>query len=125
MVVDFDAKLASLAAEIVRDAVQDYDRGDMERGLAAAWQMSMFPGGREVTGSFPAITGSFPAIGSRVRLCRRGQPEEGVRAARQAAGRPAADGCPTGHAGAVRPVDGEAGGPSRVAGARRSAGHRG
>src|ERR1700745_1996678 len=62
MAVDFDAKLTRLAAEIWRDAVQDYDRGSLERGPVAAWQTSMFPGGREVTGSFPAITGSFPAI---------------------------------------------------------------
>jgi hypothetical protein len=61
MAVDFDAKLASLAAEIVRDAVQDYDRCDMERGPIAACDTSMFPGGWQVTGSFPAITGSFPA----------------------------------------------------------------
>ena len=62
MAVDFDANLTSLSAEILRDSVQDYDRGDIKRGLAATWQTSMFPGGREVTGSFPAITGSFPAI---------------------------------------------------------------
>ncbi len=62
MAVDFDAKLTSLAAEILRDAVQDYDRGDMGLGPVAAWNTSTFPGGREVTGSFPAITGAFPAI---------------------------------------------------------------
>ena len=63
MAVDFDAKLTSLAADILRDAVQDYERGDTGRGLVPVWQTSMFPGSREVTGSFPAITGSFPAIG--------------------------------------------------------------
>lgn len=61
MAVDFDAKLASLAAEILRDAVQVYDRGDIERWLAgcvpavAPARVAMFPGSWDMTASFPVI----------------------------------------------------------------------
>jgi len=63
MAVDFDAKLTSLAADILRDAVQVYDRSDIERWLVgynpvlAAGQVGT------LTGGFPAISGAFPAIG--------------------------------------------------------------
>jgi len=60
MAVDSDAKLTDLAAEILRDAVQVYDRGDLQEWIVgcqpvlAAGAMGMFPGSREVAGSFPA-----------------------------------------------------------------------
>jgi hypothetical protein len=52
---DFDTKLSGLAAQILRDAVEDLD-------LIAASQLSMVAVGWGMTGSFPAITGSFPAV---------------------------------------------------------------
>jgi hypothetical protein len=61
MAVDFDAQLSSLAAEIVHDALADYDRGDIARWLAgcapviAAAPAGVFPGGWDMAGSLPAI----------------------------------------------------------------------
>jgi hypothetical protein len=64
MSVDFDSKLSGLAAEILRDAVQAFDRNDIGVNLLAASQMGMFATGSfsNVTGSFPMLTGSFPAL---------------------------------------------------------------
>jgi len=60
MAVDSDAKFTGLAAEILRDAVQVYDRGDLEdwivgcQPVLAAGGLGTFPGSREVAGSFEA-----------------------------------------------------------------------
>jgi hypothetical protein len=64
MSVDFDTQLSSLAAEILRDAVQAFDRDDLAANPIAGSQMSMFAGLGGITGSFPAVTGSFAATGS-------------------------------------------------------------
>ena len=61
MSVDFDTKLSGLAAEILRDAVQAFDKDDIGANLLAASQMSMFGGRGDMTGSFSAVTGSFQA----------------------------------------------------------------
>ena len=80
--MDSDAELTGLAAEILRDAVQVYNRSDIARwaaghrgelGLGAV--TGVFPAvtgdfaavtssSPAVTGSFPAITGAFRAVGS-------------------------------------------------------------
>jgi hypothetical protein len=67
MVVDFNEKLtsSSLAAEILRDAVQVFDTSSLERWIGAtsplaAWNVGM-AGGVDVTGAFSAATGTFPA----------------------------------------------------------------
>ena len=63
MAVDCDAKLTSLAAEILRDAVQVNDLGDLQEWVVgcqpvlAAGQLGMFPGSREIAGTL-AATGS-------------------------------------------------------------------
>jgi hypothetical protein len=62
MAVDFDTKLSGLAAEILRDAVEGFDRDDIGASLLAASQMSLFTGKGDVTGSFSAVTGSFSAV---------------------------------------------------------------
>lgn len=69
MAVDFDIKLSGLAAEILRDAVQVFDRDDFGYNLLAAFQMNMLAARGDVTvafsaatGSFAAVTGSFPAL---------------------------------------------------------------
>jgi hypothetical protein len=61
MAVDFDTKLSGLAAEILRDAVQVLDRGDIGANLLATWQIGTFNGKGDITGTFSAATGSFPA----------------------------------------------------------------
>ena len=99
-----------------------------------------------VTGVFPAVTGDFAAVTSsspavtgclpgynRGLPCRRersgprraGQPQEGVQAASQAAGRPATAVGGARGAGAVRAADGDAGGAGQVAGPGRPAGYQG
>jgi hypothetical protein len=62
MSVDFDTKLSGLAAEILRDAVQAFDRDDIAANLLAGSQMNMFGGRGDMTGSFSAVTGSFQAV---------------------------------------------------------------
>ena len=62
MSVDFDKKLSGLAAEILRDAVQTFDRDDVGANLLAASQLGMFGGKDDLTGSFSAVTGSFQAV---------------------------------------------------------------
>ena len=57
---DFDAKLTGLAAEILRDAVQVYDTGEMEHWVAGYDAMTAWRG--DMTGGFPALTGGFPAL---------------------------------------------------------------
>lgn len=72
MAEDSDTKLASLAADIVCDAVQDYDRGDIARWLAGyapvtgAAPVSVLPGSWDVTGSLPGVghTAGAPAQAS-------------------------------------------------------------
>jgi hypothetical protein len=59
MALGADAKLTNLAAEILRGAVQVYDRADLLEWVGcqlvlAAGAMGIFPGSREVAGSFPA-----------------------------------------------------------------------
>jgi len=61
MGADSDTKLSGLAAEILRDAVQFFDREDIGGNLLAASQMGMFPGKGDITGAFSAATGAFPA----------------------------------------------------------------
>jgi hypothetical protein len=65
MAVDFDAKLAGLTAEIVRDAVQDYDRGDFARWLVGCPPViaSAFPGSWDMTGLLPGIAHAQGAAG--------------------------------------------------------------
>ena len=68
MVGEFDAKLSGLAAEIVRDAVQDYDRGDIARWLAgrtslsAAPRRDLPPGGWDMASSFVSIVHAHEAV---------------------------------------------------------------
>lgn len=63
MAVDSDAKLTSLAAEILSDAVQVFDPGETERLLASFNPaFSGMLAGPGVTGTFPAATGSFAAL---------------------------------------------------------------
>jgi hypothetical protein len=64
MSVDFDTKLSSLAAEILRDAIAPFGRDDISANLLAASQMSMLTGVGGMTGSFAAVTGAFAATGS-------------------------------------------------------------
>ena len=65
MAVDFDAELAGLAAEIVRDAVQDYDRGDIAPWLVGCPPViaAGFPGGWDMPGLFPGIAHAQGAAG--------------------------------------------------------------
>lgn len=64
MAVDSDVKLTDLAAEILRDAVQVYDRGDLQEWVVgcqpvlAAGAMGMFPGSREMAGTRGALRAS-------------------------------------------------------------------
>jgi hypothetical protein len=73
MSVEFDAKLSSLAAEIVHDAVRDYDRGDIARWLAGcAWVIApapvpVFAANWDVAGTLPAI-GHSPGATAQVSL---------------------------------------------------------
>jgi hypothetical protein len=66
--VEFDAKLAGLAAEIVRDALADYDRRDIARWLAgratvtAATHVGVLPGGWDMASSFVSIGHAHDAI---------------------------------------------------------------
>jgi hypothetical protein len=82
--MDSDAELTGLAAEILRDAVQVYNRSDIARwaaghrgelGLGAV--TGAFPavtgGFAAVTSSSPAVTGSFPAITGAFRAVGSGQ----------------------------------------------------
>jgi hypothetical protein len=66
MAVDFDKELTSLAAEILRDAAQVYDRSDTQNwaaGYAGGFDAADTTGSfTAVTGSFTAVTGSFPAV---------------------------------------------------------------
>lgn len=83
MVVDFDSKLTELAADILRDAAQVYDRSDIEvlpsgmnpvtTALNAGGYGSLEGTGsfQAITGAFQAITGSFNAIGHEADLTAR------------------------------------------------------
>jgi hypothetical protein len=72
MAAHFDRELTSMAAEILREAVQSYGRADVERWAASYLTGSfqamtgalpaMSGGFPAMTGGFPAITGGFPAI---------------------------------------------------------------
>jgi hypothetical protein len=68
MVGEFDAKLSGLAAEIVRDAVQDYDRRDIARWLAGRTSLSasprrdLPPGGWDMASSFVSIGHAHEAV---------------------------------------------------------------
>lgn len=69
MVGGFDAKLTSLAAEVLRDAARVYQPSESERLLVG------FNPILEATGSFPAITGSFLSLaGSQAVLKDGGHP---------------------------------------------------
>jgi hypothetical protein len=65
MVGHFDRDLTGMAAEILREAVQSYGRGDGER-----WTVGYLGAGNEakaspsLTASFVAVTGSFPTMTS-------------------------------------------------------------
>src|SRR5262249_50226348 len=66
MSADFDAKLATLAAEILRQEALVYDQGDLERWLGissmlAGWKAGMI-GGAEATGAVLTVTAGFPVV---------------------------------------------------------------
>ncbi len=75
MAVDSDANLTDLAAEILRDAVRVYGRGDLEERVVgcqlmlAAGAMGVFPGGGGMAGAYPAAASEY-----------RGDPHASLRA---------------------------------------------
>lgn len=76
MAVDFDSKLTELAAQILRETVRTYSKGDVAAWLpgygpaTVAWNSVMFSGldsastFRGNTASFSALTGSLPSLTS-------------------------------------------------------------